>query len=95
MLFLAFAMVQPAAKTASGPIAIVAVEQNFTQSTRHVDDFAYWLLPFAARVLVWVTRLNFARNWMLRMTELPYDLRGEAIAATRRGLNSAQLCGNH
>ena len=25
---------------------------------------------------------------------VPYDLRGEAIAAARRRLNSAQLCGN-
>jgi methyltransferase (TIGR00027 family) len=63
-------MVQPAAKTASGPIAIVAVEQNFPRNQRViVDDFAHWLLPFAARVLVWMTRLNFARNWILRMTE--------------------------
>ena len=68
-------MVQPSAKTASGPIAIVALEQNFPRNQRVVvDDFAHRLLPFAARVLVWVTRLDFARNWMLRMTEKSFPV---------------------
>jgi methyltransferase (TIGR00027 family) len=78
-------MLQEAAKTASGPIAIVAVEQHFPRNQRVIaDDLAHRILPFGARAFVWVTRLNFARNWVLRMTEKSFPGLWGAIICRKR-----------
>jgi len=63
-------MSQAAAKTALGPIAMVAVEQHFPRNQRVIDDeFAYRILPFGARLFVSMMRLHYARNWMFRISE--------------------------
>jgi methyltransferase (TIGR00027 family) len=63
-------MARAAAKTGSGPTAMVALEQNFSQSQRIIsDDLAYSILPLGARVFLRMLRLDWARNWLLRVAE--------------------------
>lgn len=59
-----------AAKTGVSPTALVAVEQNFPEKQRIIEDkLAYRILPFSIRALVWLTRLNSVRSWIFRTTE--------------------------
>jgi len=61
---------QKAANTGSGPTAVVAMEQNFPEGTRLInDDMAGRILPFSMRIYVWLTRASWARDWMIRMSE--------------------------
>jgi methyltransferase (TIGR00027 family) len=63
-------MTQKAAKTGSGPTAIVAIEQHFPEGARIInDDLAYRILPFAMRAFVRLTRPAFVRDWVVRATE--------------------------
>jgi methyltransferase (TIGR00027 family) len=63
-------MKRKAAKTGSGPTAIVAIEQHFPEGARIInDDLAYRILPFATRVFVGLTRPAFVRDWMVRAVE--------------------------
>ena len=59
-----------AAKTGVGPIALVAIEQHFSEKERIIeDDLAYRILPFGVRAFVWLIRPNSVRDWMIRATE--------------------------
>jgi methyltransferase (TIGR00027 family) len=63
-------MAQKAADTGSGPTLVVAIEQHFPEGTRLInDDVACQILPIGARAWVWLTRLSWARDWMVRMSE--------------------------
>ncbi len=63
-------MAQAAAKTAAGPVALVAMEQCFPSHQRIVtDDLAHWMLPLAARAFVQLVRPSFARDWIIRTIE--------------------------
>lgn len=63
-------MAQAAAKTGSGPMTMVAIEQHFPEDQRIIDDeLAYLILPFGMRAYVWLMRPDWARDWMVRVTE--------------------------
>lgn len=63
-------MAKKAADTATGPAATVAIEQNFPEGTRLIDDdLAGRILPFGMRFWVWLTRSSWIRDWMLGMSE--------------------------
>jgi methyltransferase (TIGR00027 family) len=63
-------MAQAAAKTGVGPTMTVAIEQYFPEDQRIIgDDLAYPILPFGMRALVWLTRPNSVRDWMVRASE--------------------------
>jgi O-methyltransferase involved in polyketide biosynthesis len=50
-------MTQVAAKTGSGPTAMVAIEQHFPKDQRIIDDeLAYRILPRGMRAYVWLMR---------------------------------------
>jgi methyltransferase (TIGR00027 family) len=59
-----------AAKTGVSPTALIAIEQYFPEKQRIIeDDLAYRILPFGAKVLVWLMRLSWVRSWLIRETE--------------------------
>ena len=63
-------MAQAAAKTGVGPTMAVAIEQYFPADRRILDDdLAYRILPFGMRALVWLMRLDSARDWIVRVSE--------------------------
>lgn len=63
-------MTKAAAKTAVGPMMLVAAEQFFGQQERIVEDnWAYRLLPWGMKALVWLTRPKAVRDWVIRVTE--------------------------
>jgi len=63
-------MTRAAAKTGSGPTAMVAIEQHFPKDRRIVvDDLAYRILPRGMRSYVRLMRLDLARDWMVRASE--------------------------
>ena len=63
-------MTRAAAKTGSGPVTMVAIEQYFPKEKRIVDDaLAHHVLPSGMRAYVWLMRLDPARDWMVRATE--------------------------
>jgi O-methyltransferase involved in polyketide biosynthesis len=63
-------MTQAAAKTGSGPTAMVAIEQHFPKDQRIIDDdLAYRILPRGMRAYVWLMRLDQARDWIVRASE--------------------------
>ena len=63
-------MTKAAAKTGSGPMTLVAIEQHFPERQRILeDDLAYRIMPFGMRAFVWLMRPDLARNWMVRVTE--------------------------
>ena len=63
-------MTKAAAKTGMGPTALVAMEQYFPKEQRIIeDDLAYRIMPFGARAFLRLMRLNWVRDWMVRLTE--------------------------
>ena len=63
-------MANKAAKTGSGPAAVLAIEQYFPEDKRLInDDMAGRILPFTMGVYVWLTRASWVRNWLIRMSE--------------------------
>ncbi len=63
-------MTKAAAKTGSGPIATVAIEQLFPIDQRIIiDDYAYSILPFGVRAYAWLARADWFRDWMIRASE--------------------------
>jgi methyltransferase (TIGR00027 family) len=63
-------MTRAAARTGSGPMTMVAIEQYFPTDQRIIDDsLAYPILPFAMRTFVWLMKPDWARDWMVRVTE--------------------------
>jgi methyltransferase (TIGR00027 family) len=63
-------MATEAGKTASGPTALVAIEQYYPKEQRVVDDdLAYRILPFSLRAFVQLTRPGWARTLMMRASE--------------------------
>ena len=63
-------MTRAAAKTGSGPMTIVAIEQHFPKDRRIADDvLAYRMLSSGMRAYAWLMRFDPARNWMVRATE--------------------------
>jgi len=63
-------MAKKAAETASGPATAVAIEHNFPEGKRLIDDgLACQILPFSARVWVWMTRSSGIRDWMVGLSE--------------------------
>jgi len=63
-------MSKAAAKTGLGPTVSVAIEQYFPEEQRIITDpLAYAILPISMRVLVWLTRFQPIRNWMIRSVE--------------------------
>ena len=58
------------AKTALGPMVVVAVEQNFPQGNRLIrDDVAYRFLPLGIRSLVKLTRFSPIRGLLIWSSE--------------------------
>lgn len=67
---------------------MVAIEQHFPRNQRVMaDDFAYRILPFRARAFVWLMRPNFARNWILRLTEESFAGLWGAMICRKRYIN--------
>jgi methyltransferase (TIGR00027 family) len=63
-------MTKAAAKTAIGPIALIAVEQFYPREQRVVNDtLAYRMLPSSSRAFVQVLRLRWMRNWIIGLSE--------------------------
>ncbi len=63
-------MAQAAAKTGSGPTAMVAVEQYFPENQRILtDDLSISMLPLDARVLLGFMSLSWVRNWLIGFAE--------------------------
>ncbi|UCH11540.1 MAG: SAM-dependent methyltransferase [Fidelibacterota bacterium] len=63
-------MSKAAARTGSGPMVTVAIEQHFPKDQRITDDDqAYPILPFGMRAFVWLMRPAAARDWMVRASE--------------------------
>ncbi len=63
-------MARKAAETGSGPTVIVAIEQHFPDGTRLInDEIASQILPIGMRAYVWLMRLAWARDWMVRVSE--------------------------
>jgi methyltransferase (TIGR00027 family) len=66
-------MGKAAAKTASGPVAMVAIEQFFPSHQRIVsDDLACWMLSPGARIITRLMQPRFARNRVVRAAESTY-----------------------
>ena len=66
-------MTRKAAETAAGPTFFVAAEQHFPKGTRLIDDdLARRLLPLGARVMVWLMRPAWIRDWLLGMMDKKY-----------------------
>jgi methyltransferase (TIGR00027 family) len=62
-----------AAKTAAGPVALVAMEQWFPSHQRIVsDDLACWMLTPGARAIVRALQPRLIRDWVVRATEGAY-----------------------
>jgi methyltransferase (TIGR00027 family) len=63
-------MANQAAQTAFGPMSVVAVEQNYPEDQRLVqDDLAYQFLPASLKALVTLTRWPPARALMFSLSE--------------------------
>jgi methyltransferase (TIGR00027 family) len=63
-------MSKEAAKTGSGPAVVVAIEQNFPQGERIIDDdLAYRILPAGMRFWGKITGFRSVRDWMVRVSE--------------------------
>lgn len=63
-------MAKKAAETGSGPAVVVAIEQNFPEGTRLINDkLAGKILPFGMKLYVWLTRAAWFRDWMIRLSE--------------------------
>jgi methyltransferase (TIGR00027 family) len=63
-------MARAAAKTGTGPTAMVALEQGFPKENRILtDDVAYSVLPLGKRVFLCLLRPRWARNWLVRRSE--------------------------
>ena len=63
-------MAQKAAGTGSGPMGAVAIEQNFPEDERLInDDLAGKILPFGMKVYVWLAQFAWVRDWFVRMSE--------------------------
>ena len=63
-------MTRAAAKTGSGPMMMVAVEQYFPKKQRIIEDsLAYQILPFGIRAVAGVMHSTPARDWMVQSTE--------------------------
>jgi len=63
-------MSKKAAETGSGPTAASAIEQNFPEGKRLInDDMARRMLPFGDRIWVWLSRASWLRDWLIGMSE--------------------------
>jgi len=63
-------MGKEAGKTASGPTALIAIEQYWPKEERVVDDdLAYRVLPLGLRAFVRLIRPGWARSLMMRASE--------------------------
>jgi len=63
-------MTKKAAGTGSGPMGAVAIEQNFPEDERLInDDLAGKILPFGMKVYVWLAQFAWVRDWFVRMSE--------------------------
>lgn len=63
-------MAKAAAKTGVSPTALIAIEQYFPEKQRIIEDnLEYRILPFSARVLVWLMRPNWVRSCLIHVTE--------------------------
>lgn len=63
-------MAKAAAKTGVSPTALIAIEQYFPEKQRIIEDnLACRILPFGVRALVWLTRSNWVRSWLIHETE--------------------------
>lgn len=63
-------MAKEAAKTGSGPTALIAVEQYYPEKERIVrDSMAYRLLPLGMKAFVLAMRFGAVRDWMIRASE--------------------------
>ncbi len=63
-------MAKAAAKTGSGPTALVAVEQSFPAKERIIeDDLAYQLLPPDSKAFASMMGSDWTRDWLVQTTE--------------------------
>ncbi len=63
-------MTKVAAQTGIGPTAAIAIEQYFPRNQRIVEDnLAYRILPPIVRALIWTTRFDWVRSWMIGTSE--------------------------
>ncbi len=63
-------MTKDAAKTGVGPTQVIAIERYFPKDQRIIEDeLSYNLLPFSSKILVWLMKSNWIRNWLVRASE--------------------------
>lgn len=63
-------MAKAAAKTGVSPTVLIAIEQYFPEKQRIIEDnLEYRILPFSARVLVWLMRPNWVRSCLIHVIE--------------------------
>jgi methyltransferase (TIGR00027 family) len=63
-------MTEAAAKTSTGPIFVVAIEQSFPKNQRIINDnLALKIMPFSYRVFTRIMRIGFIRDWMINWYE--------------------------
>lgn len=63
-------MARKAAKTGPGPTIIAALEQQFPEKQRIINDaLAYSILPFGMRTSVWLTMRLFSANFTVKWME--------------------------
>ena len=63
-------MTKEAAKTGVIPTVLVAIEQNYPESKRLINDhLAASMLPAGIRAFVWLTRFSAIRDWLVTSIE--------------------------
>ena len=63
-------MAKAAAKTGSGPTALVAMEQCFPENKRIIeDDLAFGILPSGMKAFAYMMRFEPVRAWMVQASE--------------------------
>ena len=63
-------MTEAAAKTSTGTVFVVAIEQSFPKDLRIIDDdLALQIMPLSYRIFTRVMRIGFIRDWMINFYE--------------------------
>ncbi len=63
-------MSEASAKTSIGPIALIAVEQNYPDGQRVITDrLAYHMLPLGSKILVRLLKPSWMREWIIGLSD--------------------------
>ena len=81
-------MTKAAAKTSTGTVFIVAIEQSFPKDLRIVeDDLALKIMPLSYRTFTRVLRIGFIRDWMINFYEKQWPGVWGGILCRKRYIN--------